>query len=291
MARDPDDTYVKLYRSTLDSDIFGHAGLFQVAAYCLLRATYKPRVVPVATGRGEQLVELQPGELIWGRISAGTKMNQAPKTAERNLLRLENLGFLTRQPTHHYTIVTITNWGSYQNADAEPVHQCDPPMTHQWPTNDHKQEGKERKEPSTPYPQSAPTTTNVADVLEGIGDEIDEMESNGTPTVTELESLAVSLGMDGTTVAQWLTWNFPATEIRNALRICQGKGYHAGQAQSYALGILRRRERDNYPEQAPPATGKPARNFDQERADAEAEAIRRRVAELRRKDQEATHER
>lgn len=109
--------YVKLWRKTLDSEVWADGGLFQTWGYCLMRANHKRAHVPVRTGRGTTIVTLDPGQFLYGRGSAGLAMRQPPETVRDRMRRLKNLGMVTIQPTKQYSIVTICNWETYQHTE------------------------------------------------------------------------------------------------------------------------------------------------------------------------------
>ena len=58
--------YVKLWRKSLESGLLQNAEAWQLMTWCLLKATHKPHKQLV----GSSIVELQPGQLIFGRKKA-----------------------------------------------------------------------------------------------------------------------------------------------------------------------------------------------------------------------------
>lgn len=102
--------YVKLWRKSLDSGFLGNADVWQLLSWCLLNATHKPHKQLV----GKQLVDLAPGQLIFGRVSAAAKLNSSEKKIRNSLKLLENANFLTVKRTSKFSIVSIVNWDTYQ---------------------------------------------------------------------------------------------------------------------------------------------------------------------------------
>ena len=84
--------WVRLYRKTLDSAVWGDAELLKVWVWCLLRANRKEGWVTLSTGKGSTQVHLLPGQLVAGRFSAATELGMKPTTAWYRLQRLTKLG-------------------------------------------------------------------------------------------------------------------------------------------------------------------------------------------------------
>jgi len=120
-----DRGYVKLYRKSIDSQVFANMGLWQVWCWCLMKASHKEKWVPIKTGRGETEVLLQPGQFIFGRKSASKKLKMKPSTIQDRMRKLQNMQNLVIQPVTHYSIITILNWDIYNTqenkSDTDPV--------------------------------------------------------------------------------------------------------------------------------------------------------------------------
>jgi len=109
------DGWIRLYRKALDSPEFAKAELWRVFSWCLLTAAHRQHPLSLRTGRGNTLVELKPGQLIFGRNSAARKLNMAPSTLDRCMKRLEKLGSIRIKPGTHFSIITVCNWARYQD--------------------------------------------------------------------------------------------------------------------------------------------------------------------------------
>lgn len=119
--------WIKLYRQSLDSEVWANAHLWQFWCYCLLRANHKQGWVSVKTGKGDTQVRVEPGQFIFGRFAAANKLKAKPTTIYNRLKRLEKAGNVVTQNKVHYTLVTVCNWAVYQNHE----HPLD---THLTPT-------------------------------------------------------------------------------------------------------------------------------------------------------------
>ena len=138
--------YVKLWRKGEDSAVFQDAHLFQLWSWCLWRAAWQPtKWETVRTGRGNTLVELNPGEFIFGRKSAAKAVRQPEGSIRHRMKKLELLGNITVKVTTHYSIVSIVNWHTYQSSEDGVDHPTVQPTANQRPTNGHEEEGKEVK--------------------------------------------------------------------------------------------------------------------------------------------------
>ena len=106
--------YVKLWRKSLDSRVFQNPELWQLWTWCLLRAAHKAHWLSVSTGRGRTEIELQPGQLVFGSNVAAAALGQAPRTTLKRLHKLARMGCCTLKNCDHFTVITITNWSTYQ---------------------------------------------------------------------------------------------------------------------------------------------------------------------------------
>jgi hypothetical protein len=95
------------------------------------------------------MVELQPGQLIFGRKQAAKELELSERTIRTCLEKLKNLENLTIKATNKFSIITINNWETYQQE--RPVERpatrpaSDQQATSRRPAGDHKQECKEHK--------------------------------------------------------------------------------------------------------------------------------------------------
>ena len=109
--------FIHLWRKSLCSGVFKSEGLWKVWCWCLLKASYKARTVCVKTGKGETEVKLLPGQFIYGRHAAAKELCMKSSTVQGRMAKLKSLSNIDIQPVTHYSIITITNWGSYQGAE------------------------------------------------------------------------------------------------------------------------------------------------------------------------------
>jgi hypothetical protein len=102
--------YVQLWRRSLGSEAWRDPKLWRLWTYCLLKASHRTHRVVV----GRRAVELLPGQFVLTRrnAAADTGLTQAEV---RSLLSLaEGLGMIARAPSSRCTVISIVNWGRYQ---------------------------------------------------------------------------------------------------------------------------------------------------------------------------------
>ena len=138
--------YLKLYRRTLESQVFQNEGLLKVWIWCLLKANHKKKWVTLKTGRGETEVEVLPGQFIFGRKAAAKELKMKESTIRDRVKKLTNMRNLDTKPATHYTLITIVNWHTYQpvekKADSKDDNQ---PTTNRQPTTTNKNDKNDKK--------------------------------------------------------------------------------------------------------------------------------------------------
>ncbi|OHR73977.1 hypothetical protein HMPREF3291_05170 [Bacillus sp. HMSC76G11] len=146
--------YIKAYRKMLGSTIWQDPDLFRLWMYCLMKASYKNRVVLIE----KQEVELQAGEFVTGRFTLHQEFNQGipPRKQAKDttlwswLKKLESLGNLDIKSFNKYSVVSIVNWNEYQESLTTEPQQNDSKLTaepQQTDTNKNvKKEKNDKKE-------------------------------------------------------------------------------------------------------------------------------------------------
>jgi len=109
--------YIKIFRKTIESQVFANAELFKLWMWCLLKAAHKERWVSMNTGRGETEIKLNPGQFIFGRKSAAHEMKMTESGIWKRMQKLKNLQNLNIESNNKYSIITIINWDTYQGSE------------------------------------------------------------------------------------------------------------------------------------------------------------------------------
>lgn len=150
--------WIKLHRKILNNPVFQDPYLFKLWMYCLLKASHSKHEQLV----GKEIITLNEGQFIWGRIEATKELNRGtrPKeqksesTWERHLKLLEELKMLNRETNNKYTVVTIEKWGFYQELNNESEQQMNSTRTsneHQMNTNKNVKNDKNVKKKDKRY--------------------------------------------------------------------------------------------------------------------------------------------
>lgn len=101
----------------MESRVFANEGLLRVWIWCLLKASHKDTWAPMKTGKGSTEVEVPAGSFIFGRNTAAEELGMNPSTVYKRMKKLEDLGNINMQSNSHYSLVSICNWGSYQDSE------------------------------------------------------------------------------------------------------------------------------------------------------------------------------
>ena len=111
--------YIKLHRKILESEVFANPTALKIWIWCLAKATFKERYIPVKTGRGETTVKLNPGQFLFGRFKAEEELNIDGSTIYKWMQKFasEEYGMLKIESSSHYSIITLCNWESYNTLD------------------------------------------------------------------------------------------------------------------------------------------------------------------------------
>lgn len=112
---------MKVSRKLLTSAIASKPEYLAVWMHLILSASYKPGEVLV----GHQVVRLEAGQLVFGRIKFAQQIGVSEHTLRMALKSLETLQQITIKSQSKFSIITVTNWAKYQT---------DSPANHQQPT-------------------------------------------------------------------------------------------------------------------------------------------------------------
>lgn len=136
------DGYIKLWRKSLDGDMIKNHKLWVFWTWCLMKASHKVHKLTL----GFQEIKLMPGEFVFGMYSASKELNMSVRNIRTILNSLKKHKNLTVKTTNKYSVITIMNWGIYQENNNAADSQNDKPLTGYRQTTDNKQECKECKE-------------------------------------------------------------------------------------------------------------------------------------------------
>ena len=106
--------WLKLYRKSLDSEVFQKPDLWRLFTYLLLAAAPTKKHTTWHTGKRSITVLLERGQLISGRNRLSKILNIRPSTLNDRLKCLQNMEMIRIEPDNQYSIVTICNFETYQ---------------------------------------------------------------------------------------------------------------------------------------------------------------------------------
>lgn len=139
------DGYVKLWRKSLKSDVWDNPNVWRLWCWLLMKASYQSCKLTV----GLTLVELAPGELVFGRKKCSIETGLSEKKVRNCLQALKTASRIAIKTASKFSIVSIINWGDYQ-VEITTKGQLNGQQKGQQgaskgPAKGHKQEGKEVK--------------------------------------------------------------------------------------------------------------------------------------------------
>lgn len=157
-----DGGFIKLWRQTLDSEVFADADLFKLFAWCLMSAQWKD-------GRGKN--PLKRGQLRTTRALAAEALRISGSKFYRGLMRLVDMGCVTVEANSVWTTITVCNYSTYQDTDeiSEQQVNSDRTASEQRVNSDPKtpleeeEEEEGKKERRREAPQESPVAKDAAD--------------------------------------------------------------------------------------------------------------------------------
>ena len=166
--------YINLWRKSLDSGIFKDHTLWTFWSWCLLKSTWKKRQVIF----NMQVVDLEPGQFIFGRKVASYELGISEQKVRTCLKKIEKMGNITIKATNRYSIISIMNWGTYQQDQPtanQPHNQQltsrQPTVNQQLTTNNKDKpvkKDKEQKEAFLKYSYKKTKESNLSEYNEKI---------------------------------------------------------------------------------------------------------------------------
>ena len=122
--------YVKMWRKSLDSNVFTHEGLWKLFCLCVMKADHKGHE---ATMPGIlKPIKIESGQFLTGRYSLHEDYHQAHLkkrysrkaaptaiTLYRWLLILQDMQILNIKSYNKYSIITVINWHLYQSDEQQ----------------------------------------------------------------------------------------------------------------------------------------------------------------------------
>lgn len=117
--------YIRLFRSILDKGYYQDSECVHLWVHLLLKASYQEKEY-LFNGRVEKL---KPGQFITGRkaLSKETGINNSKVERILNMLKIEQQ--IEQQSFNKFRIITILNWGEYQQSEQQIEQQVNSKRT------------------------------------------------------------------------------------------------------------------------------------------------------------------
>lgn len=128
--------YILLSRSILDSDVFASQKLLKIWVWCLCKANFKDRSVPLKVGRGETIVKVKRGSFLFGRFKAEQDLFIDGSTIYKSIKKLEEMDMIKIESNNQYSIVTICKYNDYQDNDNYKVTTKEQPSSNKVTTKE-----------------------------------------------------------------------------------------------------------------------------------------------------------
>ena len=107
--------YILLSRAILDSDVFASQKLLKIWIWCLCKANFKDRSIPLKIGRGETVVKVKRGQFIFGRFKAEEELFIDGSTIYKSIKKLEEHQMIKIESSNQYSVITICKYDTYQD--------------------------------------------------------------------------------------------------------------------------------------------------------------------------------
>lgn len=110
-----DSGFILLSRKLLDSDVFASQKLLKIWIWCMLKANYKDKAIPLKVGKGETVVKVKRGSFLFGRHKAEDELFIDGSTIYKAIKKLEQMDMINISSNNQYSIISICNYETYQD--------------------------------------------------------------------------------------------------------------------------------------------------------------------------------
>jgi hypothetical protein len=124
--------FIVLHRKILDSWVWRleNSDHTKVALQLLLEANWKPTKIM----RGGEMIEIPRGSCLVAERKLAERAGVGRQVCRTAIRLLVAGGFLTRDLTHGFSLITIVNYDTYQDRPDDANPAANPPLTHDQPT-------------------------------------------------------------------------------------------------------------------------------------------------------------
>lgn len=142
--------HVKLFRKIIKSSFYQDSQYVHLWVHLLLSVNWTDKRLKI--NGSDRFIDLKPGQVLTSRDSLSKATGINSSKIERILKAFESEQQIEQQTYSKYRVISISNWVNYQSSEQQNEQQMNSKRT----ADEHKQEGKERKEVK-PSPRKKPS--------------------------------------------------------------------------------------------------------------------------------------
>lgn len=132
--------WIKLPRSLLESKIFASEKGLKIWIWLILKANHKERYIPITIAKGQSIVHIKRGQMIFGRISAEEELRISRSVIYKWIKKMERDKMITIESNNHYSIITICEYDEYNDSTSAKVASKEQPNSNQEIANEQPQD-------------------------------------------------------------------------------------------------------------------------------------------------------
>lgn len=126
-----DKGFILLSRNILDSDVFASQKLLKIWVWCLCKANFKDKTIPLKVGKGETILNVKRGSFVFGRHKAEEELFIDGSTIYKSIKKLEEMQMIKINSNNQYSIITINKYDTYQDNKSYKVTTKEQPKNNQ----------------------------------------------------------------------------------------------------------------------------------------------------------------
>lgn len=126
-----DSGFILLSRGILESDVFASQKLLKIWVWCLCKANFKDKSVPLKVGKGETIIKVKRGSFIFGRKKAEEELFIDGSTIYKSIQKLKEFEMIEIESNNQFSIITICNYNAYQDSESYKVTSNEQPSNNQ----------------------------------------------------------------------------------------------------------------------------------------------------------------
>lgn len=122
-----DKGFILLSRNILESDVFASQKLLKIWVWCLCKANFKDKTIPLKVGKGEKILKVKRGSFVFGRNKAEEELFIDGSTIYKSIKKLQEMEMIKIDSNNQYSIITICKYDTYQDNNSYKVTSKEQP--------------------------------------------------------------------------------------------------------------------------------------------------------------------